>query len=460
MTLLAANQIFKTIGAVLAAILILLLMITVHEFGHYLVGKIFKFKINEFAIGMGPKILSRTNKKTGEIFSVRALPLGGFCAFEGEDEDAKSDNSFNSKSPYKRIIVLIAGAVVNFIFGIFILILSVGIYGQIMVDCYDIRKDDAYQNYSLLSGDVILKIDGKNVYMASDILNQLNGKNQGDIVNVTVENDGKKIVRQVKLRNSVDAKNLTDSYPAFTALGVATIEKVTAVTEENGLGITAGDFILRVADSDNYENCTRIFGKADLAEYVRKMNNGDSLRLWLLPENGTMDDKYLSKTVVKYSMDSSDDDTVIKMLGINESESYLKYASKNVKFGFFDSIGRGIGYSFSISGTIFRTLGELLTGKLGLSAMGGPITTITATTNVIKTGGFHYFLEIAGFIGINLAVFNLLPIPALDGSRVVFCVIEWIRKKPLNRKVEAVIHTVGIVVLLAFCVLVDILQLF
>lgn len=460
MTLLAASAVFKTIGSVLAAILILLFMITVHEFGHYIAGKIFKFKINEFAIGMGPKIFSKKSEKTGEVFSVRALPLGGFCAFEGEDEDASSTDSFNSKPPYKRIIVLFAGAAVNFICGVLILMLSVGIYGQIMVNCYDIRPDSIYSGYSLDSGDVILKIDGKNVYMASDILTRLNGKTEGDVVEVTVLSGGKKEVRKVKLRNSVDAKNLTDSYAAFTALGVATIEKVTAVTDENPLNITAGDFVLRVADSDNYDECTRIFGKSDLAEYVRGVADGESIRLWLLPENGTADDKYLSEPIVKYALDSDNDDTVMKMLGIKESDSYLKYRSENVKFGFFGSIGRGMGYSFSISGTIFRTLGELLTGKLGLSAMGGPITTITATTSVIKTGGFHYFLEIAGFIGVNLAVFNLLPIPALDGSRIVFCVIEWIRKKPLNRKVEAVIHGVGLVALLGFCILVDILQLF
>lgn len=460
MTLLAASTVFKTIGSVLAAILILLFMITVHEFGHYIAGKIFKFKINEFAIGMGPKIFSRKSETTGEVFSVRALPLGGFCAFEGEDDDIKSEDSFNSKAPYKRIIVLMAGATVNFICGVLILMLSVGIYGQIMVNCYDVRPDAVYQEYSLQNDDVILKIDGKNVYMASDILTRLNGKHEGDIVKVTVKNNGQKAVREVKLRNSVNAKNLTDSYAAFTALGVATIEKVTAVTDENPLKLTAGDYILRIADSEVYDECTRVFGKTDLAGYVRKMNDGESLRLWLLPENGTADEKYLSEPIVKYALDSSDDDTVMKMLGIKESDSYLKYRSENVKFGFFGSIGRGIGYSFSISGTIFRTLGELLTGKLGLSAMGGPITTITATTTVIKTGGFHYFLEIAGFIGVNLAVFNLLPIPALDGSRIVFCIIEWIRKKPLNRKVEAVIHGVGLILLLGFCVLVDILQLF
>ena len=91
--------------------------------------------------------------------------------------------------------------------------------------------------------------------------------------------------------------------------------------------------------------------------------------------------------------------------------------------------------------------------------MGGPITTISMTSSAIRVGGFNFFLEILGFIGINLAVFNLLPIPALDGSRAVFTTIEWIRKKPINRKIEGIIHAIGLVFLLSFCILVDVLQL-
>ena len=108
---------------------------------------------------------------------------------------------------------------------------------------------------------------------------------------------------------------------------------------------------------------------------------------------------------------------------------------------------------------MLRSLGELLTGKLGLEAMGGPITTIQVTSQA-ATSGMLSFLNIAAFIGVNLAVFNLLPIPALDGSKVVFCLIEWIRKKPINRKVETIIHLVGIIFLFGFAILVDLLQLF
>ena len=158
---------------------------------------------------------------------------------------------------------------------------------------------------------------------------------------------------------------------------------------------------------------------------------------------------------------SADFSSVWRALGIRYEEaeeggSYL-LASAAYRFGFWETLGRSFVYSFKIAGSIFQILGELLTGRLGLSVLGGPVSTIAITSQVAGSS-FRGFLEIAGYIGVNLAVFNLLPIPALDGSKIVFTVIEWIRGKPVNRKVEAVIHFVGLVFLLGFAVLVDILQ--
>ena len=116
--------------------------------------------------------------------------------------------------------------------------------------------------------------------------------------------------------------------------------------------------------------------------------------------------------------------------------------------------------SFKLAGTIFTVLGQLLTGKLGFSAMGGTVTTITMTATAIQTGGFWYVLYMSSFIGVNLAVFNLLPFPALDGSRAVFTTIEWIRKKPIKRKVEGIIHAVGFVLLIVIAVLADLQRCF
>lgn len=376
--LLSFTGVMRTIGSVLLALVILLAMVTVHEFGHYIAGKIFRFKVNEFAIGFGPALYKHT-KKNGELFSVRALPLGGYCAFEGEDEENPSPDAFNNKKPWQRIIVLVAGALMNYLFALLLIVVSFFSYGQLLLMTY--RVDPADKTYELgieVGGlrfqdeDVILRCEGKNIYLTSDLLSVLSGKNEGDKVAFTVSRKtetGREVEEiSVVLRADAHFENLTDTAPLWRALGIAAQE-------------TEGGAVYLVA-----------------------------------------------------------------------SASYRG-------FGFFETLGRSFGYSFRIGGTIFKVLGQLFTGDLGLEAFGGPITTIKLTSEIASRSAQQFF-EIAAFIGVNLAVFNLLPIPALDGSKVIFTVIEWIRGKPINRKVEAIIHAAGFVLLIGFAILVDLLQLF
>ncbi len=426
--LLSAADVWRTIGSVLLAILILLVMITIHEFGHYIAGKIFHFKINEFSIGFGPALFKKKNKKTGELFAVRLIPLGGYCAFDGEDgleeeENGKKEalpepfdeatetgmkesaervegddpqqnaevpqaetveqkephpDAFTKKPPWQRIIVLVAGAIMNYLLALVLIMIGITAYGQTMVMAYEVKAGEgAYAEYSLQDRDVFLQAEGKHLYLTTDIARAVNGKKQGDLVKFRVSRvvgkttDGKNIREEqeisVMLRADAAVTNSSDLKSVWDALGIRN-------TAEEGV-------------------------------------EGGGLQLY----------------------------------------------STVYRFGFWESVGRSFVYSFKIAGSIFQVLGELLTGRLGLSAFGGPVTTITMTSQMVSQG-FRSFLEIAGFIGVNLAVFNLLPIPALDGSKVIFTAIEWVRKKPISRKVEAIIHGVGFILLLGFAVLVDILQ--
>ena len=364
----------STIGSVALAILILLVMITVHEFGHYLAGKALKFKINEFAIGFGPKIFKRKSKRTGELFSVRLLPLGGFCAFEDEDGSGEeSKESFVSKAPWKRIIVLLAGPLMNYILALLLIIVSMFAFGQqvFKIGGIDTTSETAvenaekYEGHSLQDGDLILEINGKRIYLITDMMSALKNKTQDDLVPILVSRGGEEITEEVVLRGDCDFQNSNETSKLWRALGVDTIQR--------------------------------------------------------------------------------------------DDGKYWNVAADNYRLGFFQTIGASFVYSFKIAGTIFKVLGELLTGSLGLNAMGGPVTTIKLTSE-IATQSVQSFFEIAAYIGVNLAVFNLLPIPALDGSKVIFCLIEWVFRKPVPRKIEAIIHSVGFILILVFAVLVDILQ--
>ena len=205
-------------------------MITVHEFGHYVAGKIFKFKINEFAIGFGPKLFKHT-KKNGEVFSVRLLPLGGFCAFEGEDADNPHPEAFNNKKPWQRIIVLFAGAFMNYLLALLLIIISFFACGQLLLMTY--RVDPADTTYtenidinglSFHDEDVIIKCEGKNIYLTTDLMSALEGRQEGDKVQFTVSRkteEGRQVMDiSVILRSDADFENLTDTNALWRCIGI------------------------------------------------------------------------------------------------------------------------------------------------------------------------------------------------------------------------------------------------
>ncbi len=365
------GEVLSYVGYIALAILVLLVMITVHELGHYISGKILGFGIEEFAIGFGPKLFSK-KKKDGEVFSVRLLPIGGFCAFKGEDADSDDPSAFNNRKPWQRIIVLISGALMNYLLALMIIIIMFGVYGQSALMTYKVEEPTASYTaeYSFCERDIIIKANGKNVYLTTDLMDAIKDKNEGDLVDFTIRRAGKDVDVKIKLRTDTDFKNVEDNVTLLKALGI------------------------------------------------------------------------------RYATDDAGNLTAMGL------------ATTGLRMGFFRTIIMSVEYSFKLAVSIFVVLGQLITGALGIGSLGGTVTTISVTATAVKVGGIRNLLNIASFIGVNLAVFNLLPIPALDGCRVVFTAIEGIRKKPISRRVEGLIHTVGFVLILMFAVFIDLQQCF
>ena len=357
---------------ILVAILALLLMVMIHEFGHYIAGKMLGFKINEFSVGFGPKIFQK-KKKNGEVFSLRTIPLGGYCAFDGEDEKSDSPTAFNNQKPWKRLIVLFFGAFFNF--------LSAIIFSYILlVSC-------GYEY-------------------------------------VEVKSMGK------------------TSFQYQTAQHLEVGDKI------YGINGTEFDFV-----HDEYFNGL-------LGEYVRNDLNFEQ-NIWTsdegieystIPLNVERDgrkivvDGVLQKQIV-------DDEEVWSFVALDSKDFQLK----TYKHGFGEAIGESFSFTWRWAQKICIILGDLFTGQLSIKSLGGPVTTIKVMAETTQQS-YSYLLVLLPVIAVNLAVFNLLPIPSLDGARMVFVFIEWIRRKPINRDVEAYIHGFGLLLLLGFVVVVDILQ--
>lgn len=344
------NMAIKCLGLVLA-LAVLLLLILIHEFGHYIFGKIFKFKINEFSIGFGKAIYSKT-KKNGEVFSVRVVPLGGYCAFEGEDEgNNESEGAFNKQAPWKRLIVLIGGVLFNFITAVIFSILLTTLIGT---GVPKIGTVDGVNAQYIKTGDEIVSINGeKPSFVNGGMEFMLMNCNETDPIYLVI------------LRNGEEVKQTVYKQPFVDALG----------------------------------------------------------------------DTYYS-------------------LGIKRDYTYQKY-------GVGEAILKAVPYSLGMAWDTVELLGQLVTGKLNLQYVSGPISTIDAmatSMTVSNKVNLTSIILLLPLLSVNLAVMNALPIPALDGSRIVFVLIEWIRKKPINKDLEGKIHFWGLMALFAFVILVEVLH--
>lgn len=354
---------------ILLALLVLMIMIVVHEAGHYTAGKIFKFKINEFSIGFGKALFKRT-KKNGEVFAIRMIPLGGYCAFEGEDEDSESPDSFNKQAWWKRLIVLFSGAFFNFLSAILfsVVLLCVVGSGYSELKTVDIQPSQyVIESETLQVGDVVKKVNGKKTTFLNGAFNGLVGE-------------------------------IEDT----TSIITLTIERV-----ENGEKITKDIQVRKV-------------------QVIAK--NAD----------GTVKTDTLGNVVYEYK--------------IGVTTSWYNY-------NFGESLLRAVPFAFEMAWEILGIFGKLLIGQYSIKNLGGPVTTINSIATASQASLLNLLL-LFPMIAVNLAVFNLLPIPALDGARMVFVLIEAIRKKPIDRDLEAKIHGIGLIVLFSFVIIVDLLQIF
>lgn len=370
----------------LLALVILLLMVLVHEFGHYTIGRMLGFKITEFSVGFGKALFSRKNKR-GEIISLRLFPLGGYCAFAGEEEtDEKDKDAFTNQAAWKRIFVFLAGVMFNFAFAVFtsfILLCTVGYdIPQVhsIVDKNNIINEFKIENalsepYSPLAeqqlqpGDVIISLNGKKIDFAY-------GSNYSDIVN----------------------------------------ERINLLTKENFDEMAVMDAVVKRGNS--YENIKLSFYRIEVQAF---------------DENNQAIEGKTNYTFV---------------WNIN-AKAYVHTVD--------EALQRAVPFAIGLAWIVLKSLWLLITFQLPLSSIGGPITTITTIATYTQQSATNLLLLIP-LISANLAIFNLLPIPALDGAHVLFTTIEAIRKKPIKRETENMIHTIGLFILFGAVILIDILH--
>lgn len=342
---------------IIIAILMFGVLIAVHELGHFLVAKALGVRVNEFSIGMGPLLLKKQGRET--LYSLRLLPVGGYCAMEGEDEDSDDPRAFGNAAGWKRFLILIAGSFMNFLAGVVILLgLMAGTLGYYTAGTTLDSFAEGFPSQGeelLLPGDQIVEINGARVWLNSDVTLLL-GRSQADSVDLVIRRDGR-------------------------------------LLERSGLDLTP-----------------------------REYDNGD----------GTVSYRY----------------------GLNfalEKVTPLVWL-RNSLYNSLDFVR-----------LVHFSLVDLISGQAGLKDLSGPIGIVDAIGQVGEQSAnwiaaLQNILYFSAFIAINLAVMNLLPLPALDGGRVFFLVINAlfraVTRRKLDPKYEGYVHMAGLVLLLGLMVVV------
>lgn len=344
---------------IIFALIIFEVIIIIHELGHFIAAKSCGVKVNEFAIGMGPAILKK--KKGDTLYAWRAFPIGGYCAMEGEDNESSSEGSFGSKSLPRRIIIVCAGVIMNFILGLIILIVNTARSDAITTTKIASFEDNAMsQQTGLQLDDEFVKINGMRIFTAMDVSYQFQNDEDGKF-DMVVKRDGKNVeLKDVAF--AVDGKTM----------------------------------------------------HIDFRVYPGKLTVGSVL-----------------------------------------AESFKQAATD----------GR----------LIYISLFDMIRGKYSLKDLSGPVGIVGSMNEVVESerdeetgkidwsGLMDTMLTLAAFISINIGIFNLLPLPALDGGRLIFLIIEGIRGKPVPAEKEGMVHLIGMAVLLIFMAVItvsDIIKLF
>ncbi len=418
---------------IIVALLILGIIVTIHELGHFLLAKKNGITVVEFSVGMGPRIASFV--RNGTRYSLKAVPFGGSCMMLGEDEKIEDEGAFGKKGVWARFSVLFAGAFFNFIFAFLLALLYLGNIG---VDKPYVHYEDPVVSSAagLLEGDQITKINGSPIHFARDIFyyfyfNPLSEKP----VTVDYIRDGK--AATVTLIPEVLERYLMGCDYTRTEDGQAALTTVMENYPLAQAGLAVGDIII------NFNGV--------------EINTGKELERYIA-EN-PLTDKEVTLTYVKENNPSA---PITVSVIPKYSKSYYMDWGYRVQPEKVSAL-QVIKYSFhELRLNIVNTLKSVLylvTGKLSVTEIAGPVGIVNAVGTVIEqTVTFRdKFFNLVSFtllISANLGVMNLLPLPALDGGRLVFLLIEGIFRKPVPKEKEAFVHMVGMVLLMVLMVFV------
>lgn len=420
---------------IIVAILIFSIIIIIHELGHFLLAKKNGIGVVEFSIGLGPTLFGIT--KGGTKYSIKLLPFGGMCQMLGEDTDQNSteESAFYSKGVWQRISVIFAGPFFNFLLAFVLSLFIIGCVGYDPATVRSVTEGSPAEAAGLQPGDIITKFGKSNISIGRELdsyflYNEVTAepipvkyKRNGETYSTTIE---PVLTKKYILGFEYSAKE--DSRPEI--LGVYENYPV------HSAGMGPGDIITHV-------NGVAVASGAELSAY--------------------MNVHPLNETPITLTYERNGKSTTVELTPKLNQETYsigFSYNLAREKTGIFQTIRYSfVEVKYWIVTTV-KNLGLLITGQLGSDDVGGPVAIIGTIGDVYEQtqeqgNVLDVVLQMAYItilLSANLGVMNLLPIPALDGGKLVFLLIEAVRGKPINREKEGLVHLIGLVALMILMV--------
>lgn len=372
-------------------IVIFLVMITLHEFGHFIMAKSVGVNVLEFAVGMGPAIFKKQGKNT--LYSIRIFPIGGYCRLDGEDGESDNPGAFCNQKLWKRFLVVAAGAVFNLILGFVLFMVVVGTMGPFKSNVIGKVEERSYLAQSgVTAGDKIIAIDNHRINFYNDILLCTDDFDENTEFVLTVKRGGQKL--RFDMKPSADKTTVT-------------------------------------------------YG-TNSAEYEDEINGVSSKRT-IQYDEGEIPENYVGKT-------------------FSQTRYIIGFEPLEEQVTAFNIVPQAWYYTKYVIKSIYKSLWDMISQKTGIENVSGPVGVAGVVSEAVHSGkdSVLNILFIVAMLTINLGIFNLLPLPALDGGRLFFMLWELISGKPVPPEKEGMVHTIGLILLLILAVFIcyhDIMKL-
>ena len=419
---------------IVIAILVFSLLILFHELGHFSLAKLNGIRVNEFSLGLGPTIFGFTKGETK--YSLKLLPFGGACMMEGEDEDSDDDRAFNKKGVWARISVVAAGPIFNFIMAVVFSIVVISAIGIDRPEIYQVTDNSPASHAGLLPGDMLTQFDGKNIHFGREmfLIETLSPISSEEAITIKYMREGKEYTTTL---TPVKKEQYLVGF-TYTSTGEAAV--IQEIVEGGALSQTealAGDVIVAI-------NGTAIDTADSLEKYFSDHpTTSNPITLTLSRVTGDKTEQFDVTVTPQYAGIYYDTGFVYNKYNIREKTNFLE----TIYFSFCE-----LGYYVD---TTFQSLKMLLTGGASVNDLSGPVGIVQnmgeSFEEAEEEGGFLIgiltIMNWAIMLSANLGVMNLLPIPALDGGRLVFLIIEAIRGKAMDPNKEGMVHMIGIILL-------------